>query len=408
MILLVLLLLGIPTEHELIGLDEVYARYGFRGTGQTVAVIDTGIAWDHPLLGDGIGPTYKIVGGYDFAEDDTNPYDDAPKGSHGTHTSGTIAGLDVGVATDANLVSLRVFNDNGEGFFSGIEEALLWVHTNRTAFAHPITTVNISLGSEWNSNTVPDWSTMEDELSALNSDGMFISVSAGNKFTNYNTPGLSYPAASPYVVPVMSVDDDGELSYFSQRHTRAIAAPGRTITSTVPSYFGLASGVASFSGTSMAAAYMSGSAVIVRQAMLAAGQTNITQQQIYDVLYANSVDIFDPLTGELYQRLDVAAAVDAVMIGDDLPGDYNGDGTVDAADYVVWRRDGSVLGYNTWRANFGRLPLAAAGEPESPIDVHGRYDPPIQRHGWYDAPEPATSATLFAAWLCVSYRGRVA
>jgi hypothetical protein len=37
-----------------------------------------------------------------------------------------------------------------------------------------------------------------------------------------------------------------------------------------------------------------------------------------------------------------------------LPGDYNHDGSVDAADYVVWRKtDGSQAGYNAWRANFG-------------------------------------------------------
>jgi hypothetical protein len=37
-----------------------------------------------------------------------------------------------------------------------------------------------------------------------------------------------------------------------------------------------------------------------------------------------------------------------------LPGDYNNDGAVDAADYVVWRKtDGSTNGYNEWRANFG-------------------------------------------------------
>jgi hypothetical protein len=40
-----------------------------------------------------------------------------------------------------------------------------------------------------------------------------------------------------------------------------------------------------------------------------------------------------------------------------LPGDFNSDGTVDAADYVVWRKtDGTPAGYNTWRANFGRSP----------------------------------------------------
>jgi hypothetical protein len=38
-----------------------------------------------------------------------------------------------------------------------------------------------------------------------------------------------------------------------------------------------------------------------------------------------------------------------------LPGDYNQNGTVDAADYVVWRKnDGSQTGYDLWRANFGR------------------------------------------------------
>ena len=38
-----------------------------------------------------------------------------------------------------------------------------------------------------------------------------------------------------------------------------------------------------------------------------------------------------------------------------LPGDFNHDGTVDAADYVVWRKtDGTPAGYNTWRTHFGQ------------------------------------------------------
>jgi hypothetical protein len=53
-----------------------------------------------------------------------------------------------------------------------------------------------------------------------------------------------------------------------------------------------------------------------------------------------------------------------------LDGDFNGDGRVNAADYVVWRKtDGSPAGYQTWRTNFGRqqagsgLSLAAVPEP---------------------------------------------
>jgi hypothetical protein len=56
---------------------------------------------------------------------------------------------------------------------------------------------------------------------------------------------------------------------------------------------------------------------------------------------------------------------------DDLPGDYNSDGKVDAADYVVWRKSNinGQAGYNTWRANFGRTAgsgsaLSSAAVPE--------------------------------------------
>ena len=73
-------------------------------------------------------------------------------------------------------------------------------------------------------------------LLQLKADGIFVAVSAGNAFTTYNTPGLSYPAASPSVVPVMSVGNDGSLSSFSQRLENAIAAPGQSIRSTVPDY----------------------------------------------------------------------------------------------------------------------------------------------------------------------------
>jgi hypothetical protein len=65
--------------------------------------------------------------------------------------------------------------------------------------------------------------------------------------------------------------------------------------------------------------------------------------------------------------------VPGVMVG--LDGDYDGNGVVDAADYVWWRKnDGGAAGYNTWRTNFGRTPAAATGAaitsvPEPMSDV---------------------------------------
>jgi hypothetical protein len=62
---------------------------------------------------------------------------------------------------------------------------------------------------------------------------------------------------------------------------------------------------------------------------------------------------------EFRPRLVIASGNPAVV---GLEGDYNGDGTVDAADYVVWRKtDGSPSGYNTWRTNFDRT--AGGGGP---------------------------------------------
>jgi hypothetical protein len=64
----------------------------------------------------------------------------------------------------------------------------------------------------------------------------------------------------------------------------------------------------------------------------------------------------------------------AIDGGAGLPGDYNHDGSVDAADYVVWRKsDGTQDGYNTWRTNFGRtagggaMSMAAVPEPATAV-----------------------------------------
>jgi len=318
----------LAAANELTGLTRARNDYGFLGLGQTVAVIDSGIAWDHPNLGDGFGSDYRVVGGWDFSEEnDANPYDDGPSGAHGTHVAGIVGATkgttgDEGVAPGVDLVGLRVFNDQGAGYFGWVEKALRWVHTNRHAFSSPITAVNLSLGTAWNAATVPSWSMLEDEFAQLKSDGIFIAVSAGNSFTSYNAPGLSYPAASSSVVPVMSVDDNGSLSYFTQRHQRAIAAPGRTVRSTVPDYVGNQNGRTddwtSFSGTSMAAPYVAGASVLVREAMQFVGYTNITQDTIYSHMLSTADEVFDAATNAHYRRLNVGAALDALMPEDDF------------------------------------------------------------------------------------------
>lgn len=315
-------------EPDLAALTSAPSAYGLTGAGQTVAVIDSGIAWRHAALGGGLGTGYRVVGGYDFAERDDNPCDDGPFGSHGTHVAGIIGGDDdqfSGLAPGVDLVALRVFNDAGQGEFSWVEEALAWVHDHRYSFANPITTVNLSIGSQWNSDRPPAWAELEDELAQLEADGIFIAVAAGNSFTSYNQPGLSYPAASPYVVPVSSVDSDGLLSYFSQRHDRAIAAPGRGIVSTVPDYLGNGNGIdddfAAFSGTSMAAPYVAAASVLLRQAYQVVGVHQVDQDTLYDLMRTTADTIYDGLTGQNYLRLNLDRALNAVLPPDDFGSD---------------------------------------------------------------------------------------
>ncbi|HYO24961.1 MAG TPA: S8 family serine peptidase, partial [Lacipirellulaceae bacterium] len=312
--------------HNLTGWFNVRNNYGFTGLGQTVAVIDSGIAWNHFALGGGLGSNYRVVGGWDFTEEnDADPYDDGASGGHGTHVSGIIgssSNTHTGVAPGVDLVGLRVFNDTGQGFFSWIENALRWVHTNRNSFENPITAINLSLGvSSWNSAAIPSWANLEDEFAQLKADGIFIAVSAGNSYSSFNATGLSYPASSQHVVPVMSTNDAGTMSPFSQRLSRAIAAPGQSIMSAVPDYKGNNNGVAddyaSMSGTSMAAPYVAGASVLIRQAMQFVGMTNISQDTIYNHMMATADTFYDSATAQSYKRLNLGRAIDALMPVDD-------------------------------------------------------------------------------------------
>ncbi len=318
--------------HVATGWNSVQQQFGLTGKGQTVAVIDSGIAWDHVALGKGYGSGYRVVGGWDFTEEnDAQPYDDGPMGFHGTHVSGIIGSddpINTGVAPGADLVALRVFNDLGQGQLSWVERALQWVHDNRNTFKNPITTVNLSLGTTWNADVIPNWATLEEEFKLLYDDGIVVTASAGNSFQTYQQPGLSYPAASPYVLPVASVDDDGSLSDFSQRNSHVIAAPGRNILSTVPDHVlgrdGKIDDFTTASGTSMAAPYVAGASVLVRQAMQMVGYAGINLSSIASHLHATADSIFDAATGASYDRLNLAKAIDAIIPDDTIGNTLSG------------------------------------------------------------------------------------
>ncbi|MDR1957532.1 MAG: S8 family serine peptidase [Planctomycetaceae bacterium] len=330
--------------NDMTGLENAKDLYGLDGSGQTIVIIDSGVAYDHAALGGGFGEGYKVVGGYDFAENDANPYDDSPGGGHGTHVAGIIGSestLYPGVAPGVDIVILRIFDDNGNGNFEWLNQALQWVHANQYAFENPITTINLSVGFQEDAGGYMN--TLNESLRILHDDGIFISVAAGNSFQTLPDQ-LNCLAASEYVVAVGACDTTGALSYFSQRDGSIIVAPGQNIKNTVSDAKGNKNGIAddyaTLSGTSMASPYVAASSVLIRQAFTLVGKTGITQDDIYRVMFDTADSIFDSATGKTYKRLNLQKAIESI-----LPKDTAGETAATAANVSTKENTFTVDGF---------------------------------------------------------------
>ncbi|MCI0642744.1 MAG: S8 family serine peptidase [Gemmataceae bacterium] len=322
---------------SLIGLDSVFANYPYRGNGYSVAVLDTGIDYNHAALGGGWGK--RIVAGYDFVNNDNDPMDD---NGHGTHVAGILGANSAafsGVAPGVNLIALKVLDAKGSGSFGDVEEALQWVMAHRAQYN--IVAVNVSLGSG-NYSTNP-FTFLEDEFGALKSQGVFLATAAGNSYFGFGSqPGLGYPAISPSTVGVGAVwtGNFGAMSWisgardhstaadriasFSQRSTQLdIFAPGALISSTW-----LHNGYRNMAGTSMATPVIAGAAALLHQALDANGQAGKANQEHILGLMKSTGDIVvdgddenDNVTntGLSFKRLDLMAALASIAKGNRPP-----------------------------------------------------------------------------------------
>lgn len=104
----------------LINADDVWQMTDSQGqaiTGKdiTIAIVDTGVDYTHPDLGGCFGINCKVIGGYDFINNDEDPMDDH---GHGTHCAGIAAGNGAlkGVAPDAKIYAYKVLNFDGDGW----------------------------------------------------------------------------------------------------------------------------------------------------------------------------------------------------------------------------------------------------------------------------------------------------
>ncbi len=250
----------LPESVSLIAADTLRSNYNITGRGIKVGIIDTGIDYTHPALGGGYGKGFKVVGGYDFVNEDTDPMDD---NYHGTHVAGIVAaddGQTQGVAPGCKLYALKVLDANGSGFESDIVEAIEWT-VDPNGDDDPsdrLDVVNMSLGGNGD-----DQSAGAIAVNNAVELGVVFCVSAGNS-GGYETIGS--PGTAEKAITVGASGDIAYIASFSSKGPNPgnyqikpdVVAPGVDINSTV-----LNGDWQDASGTSMSSPHVAGVAALL-------------------------------------------------------------------------------------------------------------------------------------------------
>lgn len=230
------------------GISALDAWESTLGSGQVIAVVDTGVdlthpdlqpnLWSNPLEAAGVpgldeDSNGKVddVHGYDFVDDDGDPDDYE---FHGTHVAGTAAAVAdnsvgiAGVAPQAEIMAVRVLDGDGSGFTSEIVPGIAY------AAEHGADVINLSLGGPGGSDPAT-----EEAVELAGSKGAIVVAAAGNEGAN-NDVKPHAPCVLPQanLICVAALDQSGRLSTFSNYGTKSVdlAAPGRSILSAKTDY----------------------------------------------------------------------------------------------------------------------------------------------------------------------------
>jgi subtilisin family serine protease len=200
------------TALAMTGADIAQSELGFTGAGVKVAVMDTGIDYDHPDLGGCYGPGCRVVYGYDFVGDAYNADSTSPSynpvpvpdpdpddcGGHGTHVAGIVGanGTIKGVAPDVTFGAYRVFGCQGS------TSADIMIAAMERALADGMDVLNMSIGSayQW-----PQYPTATAATRLVNK-GVVVVASIGNNGTN-GLYGAGAPGLGDKVIGVASYDN---------------------------------------------------------------------------------------------------------------------------------------------------------------------------------------------------------
>src|SRR5688572_15553963 len=331
--------------NQAIGADQVQA--GLLGTPVTgkgigVAVIDSGVANVPELRG-------RIAASMDFTNARGQALDYY---GHGTHVAGIIAaaGQNVnddtrGVAPGAHIINLKVLDAKGKGYVSNVIAAIDWAIANRQKFG--IRILNLSLGAPVLQSCADD--PLCQAVERAHRAGLVVVASAGNFGKDANGRpiygAVTAPGNSPFAITVGALNtkgtayrsDDVLASYSSKGPTlfdhlikpdvvapgnriRGLLAPGARLAKEHPELvLGTGSGKRlELSGTSMAAAAVSGAAALVL-----GSQKNLAPLGVRMVLQLGAEDLKLGLLAAGAGSINVAASVargqfDTVIAGESI------------------------------------------------------------------------------------------
>jgi minor extracellular serine protease Vpr len=155
--------------------SEIPRMDGIDGTGIKIAIIDTGVDFNHPDLF-GWGPDGKVIGGYNFIQENQLPMDN---NGHGTKVAGVIAadGNTLGVAPKAKILAYKVSED-GEGVSSE-----LIMRAIEKAIEDEADIINISLGVNKTNSRI------DSAVNHALDNGIFVVTAAGNDGPELKTIG---------------------------------------------------------------------------------------------------------------------------------------------------------------------------------------------------------------------------